>query len=86
MTISNKDLLLAILGMDAYNHGYGLGINHGNNNIGSATKGVDSSLLVDQDNVPLHEDAGFYAISYDTDFGTVISYRGTDFPPDEQLR
>jgi len=39
MTISDKDLLLAILSMDAYNQGgsaNGIGINHGSQQIGSA--------------------------------------------------
>ncbi|MEE9313197.1 MAG: hypothetical protein V3V02_00980 [Rhizobiaceae bacterium] len=90
MTIS-KELFSAILAMDAYNRGYGAGISDGKGlkdakgndidglgetgKIGSATIShtLADAVLSDQ-----AQSAGFYAISYDTDFGKVISYRGTD--------
>ncbi len=74
MTIS-KDLFLALLSLDAYNRGYGAGIDGlggGGSKIGTATVGSDE-LLPDG-----AQAAGFYAVSYDTPYGTVISYRGTD--------
>jgi len=92
MTIS-KDLFLAILSMDAYNRGYGSGINDGGNNdpdglgisgsIGFATIGADSSVLVDDERNRLDENLNFataVGIGDDTmDAGTtIISYRGTD--------
>lgn len=75
MTIS-KELMLAILSMDAYNQGYGKGIDHGKTKIGSATFLGESDVDEGTEGV----NAGFYAVSYDTDYGTVISYRGTDNP------
>ena len=75
MSIS-KDLYLAILAMDSYNQGYGKGLDHGKTQIGSATVKDISSGLDDSG----WQDAGFYAVAYDTEYGTVISYRGTDNP------
>lgn len=80
MTIS-KELMLAILSMDAYNQGYGKGLNHGKTQIGSAKIKDDSLILNDDPNDPdrIDQDAGFYAVSYTMGSGeTVISYRGTD--------
>ena len=79
MAIS-KDLLLAILSLDAYNRGYEPGI--------SGLGGADSSLGDSLGNVVVKNEnrsndarnAGFYAVAYDTEYGTVISYRGTDNP------
>lgn len=90
MTIT-RDLLLAILSMDSYNRGYGAGLEDADATggglgvtddtaifrIGSAAIRFDSRDLAD-------EDAGFYSIAYDTDYGTVISYRGTDATLDIQ--
>ena len=69
----SKELLLSILGLDAYNQGYNHGIIHGKMQIGSATFSLD-------DTSQSAKDASFYAISYNTEFGKVISYRGTDDP------
>ena len=69
--ISSDDLLKAILAMDAYNQGYDKVIDHGETQIGNATLGI-------QDVSAEAFSAGFYAVSYSTNFGTVISYRGTD--------
>lgn len=81
MSIS-KDLLLAILSMDAYNQGYGEGIEHGETLIGSASLSTDSQeVFRDPDAAPgalnPAQTAGFYAAAYDTPYGVVISYRGT---------
>ncbi len=87
MTIS-KDLFLAILSMDAYNRGYAAGISDGGagdtdglgdavgTQIGNATIAAKSSSEANSDGVA----AGFYAVAYDTQYGKVISYRGTDNP------
>ena len=78
MTISDKDLFLAILSMDAYNRGYEPGITLSGNTIGNATLTVDSAILT-VNGARIDEPAGFYAAAYDTNsWGTVISYRGTD--------
>lgn len=72
----SKELLLSILALDAYNQGYGRGYEHGKTKIGTAT--VQSTpQSVD---VNLWEPKSFFAAAYDTPYGTVISYRGTDDP------
>lgn len=81
MTIS-KDLMLSILSMDAYNHGYDQGTVVGQSQIGNATITYQSSILPESAEVA----ASFYALSYTLGSGvegvssgtTVISYRGTD--------
>ncbi|PCH94101.1 MAG: hypothetical protein COB84_08140 [Rhodobacteraceae bacterium] len=88
MNIS-KELFLAILSLDAYNQGYGKGLNHGKTQIGGATKISDSAILDTPGNVGTAEAASFYAVAYDVTNGSVtdlanntvvISYRGTDQP------
>lgn len=87
MTIS-KELFLAILSMDAYNRGYGAGIADGGegdtDGLGDSHGTQIGTATVDQasDSDPLSAEfaAGFYAVAYDTPYGTVISYRGTDNP------
>ena len=88
MTIS-KDLYLAILAMDAYNRGYGVGIG-GLGGIGSTIG--STTILTDSETVAATKAtaaaAGFYAVAYTMGSGpdvppelqgkTIISYRGTD--------
>ena len=75
------DLFLAILAMDAYNRGYGVGLDlsstSGSKSIGAATFYKDSS---DPKFFPADDAqaAGFYAVAYKWGDQTVISYRGTD--------
>jgi hypothetical protein len=90
MTVS-RDLFLAILAMDAYNRGYDAGIATGESGsaitgLGDASDGTAtigtatvSFNLLDAEISQAAQSAGFYALAYDTDFGTVVSYRGTDF-------
>ena len=73
MTIS-KDLLLAILAMDSYNRGYGAGIE----GLGGAGSKIGSATMLDIDLPAGSVSSGFYAAVYDTPYGQVISYRGTD--------
>jgi hypothetical protein len=70
-----KDLLIAILSMDSYNQGYEPGLSHGSLTIGSATLVTDSTFKL---GLNATFPVGFYAAAYDTPYGTVISYRGTD--------
>ena len=78
MTIS-QELMYAILAMDSYHQGYDSTLAHGKNQIGGATKIVESSqVLVDENGQPIDEAASFYATAYDYEGGIVISYRGTD--------
>jgi hypothetical protein len=86
MTIS-RDLFLAILSMDSYNRGYGVGLTfrHPSNQIGSA------NIITFPDNESTGwQAAGFYALAYDmtdaeghtaagfTAGERVIVYRGSD--------
>ncbi|MEO9457478.1 MAG: hypothetical protein ABJE63_11585 [Lentilitoribacter sp.] len=64
MNIS-KDLLLSILAMDFYNRGYGKTL------IGNASFDDDKGDTEAQD-------AGFYAVTFDTGDKFIISYRSTD--------
>ena len=77
----SKDLLLAILSMDSYNRGYGEGIAGLEGlgaKVGTATISTDSETVTSTKDEA--QAAGFYAVAYDTEYGTVISYRGTDNP------
>lgn len=85
MTIS-KDLFLAILSMDAYNRGYDAGINDAGqgdlDGLGDAngTKIGTATITRASDSDPNSAEvaASFYALSYNTQYGQVISYRGTN--------
>ena len=87
-TTISPELFLAILSMDAYNRGYDAGIGDGQNvvdgvdsdglgrvgsQIGNATDVQDA-----QDIEGIAEVAGFYAVAYQWNGETVISYCGTD--------
>jgi Ca2+-binding RTX toxin-like protein len=78
------NLMKAILAMDSYNRGYDEGIlfseggNVINTQLGSATIVQQSDFQANTDGV----NAGFYALAYTYNGETVISYRGTDTPPD----
>jgi len=70
-----KDLIYALLAMDAYNRGYGDGIR----NLGETGRiGNWSILTTSTDEFEQSAlEAGFYAIAYEYDGETIISYRGT---------
>ena len=70
MAIS-KDLLLAILSMDAYNQGYSPGLVHGKSQIGTATISNRSSSLANSPEVA----AGFYAVAYQWNGDTIMASR-----------
>lgn len=79
----NREVFLSLLALDAYNRGAGAQIGDLENipnvsKVGTATVRTDSDRRFGQDAV----DAGFYAIAYDWNGETVISYRGTNFPND----
>lgn len=82
----NRDVFLSLLALDSYNRGYGQNISGlpDVGGIGNATILTDALVELDRDAV---EAAGFYAIAYNVSgvdglSGTVISYRGTNFPTD----
>ena len=78
MALSDQ-LFKAILAMDVYNRGYGGSLEISSNNLGNATLGQDSSILVDPNNgARRDEPISFFAQSYTWNGKTVISYRGTD--------
>lgn len=75
MTI-NKDVFLSLLAMDSYNRRYGQNIDGLSNtgSIGTATILKDSVTSLGL----RAEDAGFYAIAYEWQGETIISYRSTN--------
>ena len=77
MSISN-DLFMSILSMDAYNREYGAGIVLGGSKIGDAEiKDHEASGLTPAE-YQAWQATGFYAVAYDWNGQTVISYRGTN--------
>ena len=91
MTIA-KELFLSILATDAYNRGYDSGIDNLSDDIDTAfgaLKIIARSSSADDSQEVLN---GFYAIAYEVTDGDaiegfdtgdkIISYRGTDFPPE----
>lgn len=81
----NDTLFNAILSMDAYNRGYNSSVKFGNLpgqnsidtpgvQIGRATIIQNSSIL----GAGVDQGSNFYAIAYDYDGKTIVSYRGTD--------
>jgi hypothetical protein len=74
--------------MDSYNRGYGAGISDGGENdpdglgmegsIGNATIKTLDELGISQADYAAWQAAGFYAVAYEWNGQTVISYRGTD--------
>ena len=75
----NRDVFLSLLALDAYNRGPSPLVNSlpVSGSIGTATILTDALAVMDQNTVL---SAGFYAIAYDWNNETVISYRGTNFP------
>lgn len=76
MTMS-PELFMAILSMDSYNRGY----NEGITGLGGVGSLVGAAEIISQSNVLIgseDRDAGFYAVAYQWNGETVISYRGTD--------
>ncbi|MDZ7602045.1 MAG: hypothetical protein U1A06_11805 [Hoeflea sp.] len=85
MTVSNE-LMLAILAMDSYNRGYDAGIGDGQNvvdgvdvdGLGEAGSTIGSAVVLNFSVPQGSQAAGFYAVDYQWNGETVISYRGTD--------
>jgi hypothetical protein len=80
----NRDLFLAILAMDSYNRGYGQNVKlevgddvTGRNEIG---RKLGNAVISAQNITAAAQAAGFYAIAYEWNGETMISYRGTDSP------
>jgi Ca2+-binding RTX toxin-like protein len=74
---TNALVMKAILAMDSYNHGYGMGIN----GLGGVGTYIGTAQITKQSDTVTGTDgvnAGFYGIAYTYGGQTVISYRGTD--------
>jgi hypothetical protein len=78
----NRDVFLSLLALDSYNRGYGEVVftqpRGGGAVQNEAGRTIGNATIVD---VPLPQGslaAGFYAIAYDWNGETVISYRGTN--------
>jgi len=72
----NRDLFLSLLALDSYNRGYEAGlILDPSAMIGTATIGEDAETLLTPGSA---QTASFYAIAYNWNGETIISYRGTD--------
>lgn len=89
MSNLSNQLTKAILSMDVYNRGYDAGINVTGDSLGTINiqkttlDGVevfqDSAILVDPvTKARLDQPIGFYALAYEYQGDTIISYRGTD--------
>ncbi|MCA9462544.1 MAG: hypothetical protein KC590_10470 [Nitrospira sp.] len=82
----SSELMYAILAMDSYNRGYNPGITLTGTQVGNATIGVDSAVLNTELNTDpndpnrIDQTAGFYAVAYQWNDDSIISYRGTDNP------
>jgi hypothetical protein len=76
---TEADLFLAILALDAYNRGYGPGMTFSNDSDSAGTEIGDATILAATDDQK-SQGASFYAVAYDWEGETVISYRGTRFP------
>lgn len=74
---TSTELMYAILAMDSYNRDYNVGINVDGTVVGMATI-LDKDAFITAEEYQEWIDAGFYAIAYDYNGETVISYRGTD--------
>jgi hypothetical protein len=76
-TPNQKDLMYAILSMDSYNRGYNAGIsNLGGEGalLGAIEVSKNAEQLLD---AGAAQSAGFYAVAYQWNGETIISYRGT---------
>ena len=76
MNPTDKDLFYAILSMDAYNRGYNSGIDLKGSTLGNALISLDAEDEGFLD-AGAAQSAGFYAVAYQWNGETIISYRGT---------
>ena len=82
----SKDLLFALLSLDVYNRGFGAGLESRetgltNEGIGQAAVTRREDFGIEGDLYDQWKEVGFHAEAYDTPYGRVIAYRGTDFFP-----
>ncbi|MFB0613000.1 hypothetical protein [Aurantiacibacter poecillastricola] len=81
----NRDVFLSLLALDSYNRGYGQNVllNEGDStaNQNKAGRRIGNATILTDANDPegVAQAAGFYAIAYEWNDETIISYRGTNF-------
>ena len=82
-TVTSTDLIYAILSMDTYNRGYGANIGSSAGGLGELGKLGDIKIVNplnygrSQEIYNAWQSAGFYAVAYQWNGETIISYRGT---------
>ncbi len=74
----SKELMMAILSMDSYSREYNAGIVLDSVAIGNVTVNDHEASGITPSDYQAWQDAGFYAVAYDWNGETVISYRGTN--------
>lgn len=81
----NRDVFLSLLALDSYNRGYGQNVGGllESGQIGTVNIVTRSSIFGEQSDAVFArwQAAGFYAIAYEWQGETIISYRGTNFDP-----
>ncbi|NMW31961.1 hypothetical protein HKD42_07805 [Altererythrobacter sp. RZ02] len=77
----NREVFLSLLALDSYNRGYGQNVllNNGDSTTNQNEIGrfLGSAQVVEQRITSEAQAAGFYAIAYEWQGETIISYRGT---------
>lgn len=73
----NRDVFLSLLALDSYNRGFGSQLNRLSESGGIGKATIRAFQPREQDG---WEESGFYAIAYEWNNETVISFRGTNFP------
>ncbi|QYU68928.1 hypothetical protein J4558_01960 [Leptolyngbya sp. 15MV] len=76
----NQELFLSLLALDSYNREYDANLPVNGDRIGNARVLDREAFSVDETQYAVWQAAGFYAIAYEWNGETVISYRGTDNP------
>ena len=80
----NREVFLSLLALDSYNRGYGQSVllRDGDNAVGQNELGrlIGTARVSAQNITQSAQQAGFYAIAYEWNNETIISYRGTNFP------
>ncbi|MGB7373243.1 hypothetical protein [Pontixanthobacter sp.] len=80
----NSDVFLSLLALDSYNRGYGANVGglSESGSIGNASIITRAEIFGNEADAVLQswQAAGFYAIAYEWQGETIISYRGTSLP------
>ncbi len=74
----NRDVFLSILALDSYNRGYEPGLDLGTSSDASGTQIGNATISKNKGDADAR-DASFYAIAYNWEGETIISYRGSDY-------